>query len=303
MTLANLARVRGAVSNDSGALHLAQAAGVPVVGIYGSTSPTWTGPVGDAQRVVYDAIDCSPCFSNTCPTAIECLTRIDAVRVFRVLTELVGLPDQSIRRGRPAVFLDRDGTILEPVPYIHDPAQVALIPGVADGLRSLQGAGFALVVVTNQSAVARKIVDRDQLRRIHERMEALLEEKGVRLDGIEICSHHPDFTGPCLCRKPEPGMIRRAAHRLALDLSRSFMIGDSISDLEAGRRAGVIPVLVRTGYGRESESALGAWSLSPSSEESRVSSESSGAAESVSPSSVAVFDSLRDAAVWVAAQT
>jgi len=356
-TLANLARVRGAVSNDSGALHLAQAAGVPVVGIYGSTSPTWTGPVGDAQRVVYDAIDCSPCFAKDCPTAIECLAGIDVARVHRVLTELVGAPDEKRPRGRPAVFLDRDGTILEPVPYIHDPAQVALIPGAGEALRSLHAAGFALVLVTNQSAVARKIVDREQLRRVHERMEALLAEEGAALDAIEICPHHPDFTGPCLCRKPEPGMIRRAAHRLGLDLSRSFLMGDAISDLEAGRRAGVTPLLVRTGYGRDSESSLGAWMTSASassnegsgrSEASRAlsedaagrsepasarpeergepsgagrpareeasSSESSAArsealASSDSPSvenlggSVFVFDSIREAAVWMLAQT
>lgn len=276
-TLANLSRVRGAVSNDSGALHLAQAAGAPVVGIFGSTSPAWTGPVGSAQRVLYDGIACSPCFAKECPTAIECLGGIDVQRVHRAVTETIGRPGEKRRGGRPAIFLDRDGTILEPVAYIEDPAQVALLPGAADALRALRGDGYALVVVTNQSAVARGVIDRRKLRQIHERMESLLRDQGVLLDGIEICPHHPDFTGPCLCRKPEPGMIRRAAQRLGLDLSRSFMIGDSISDLEAGRRAGTRPILVRTGYGRGTESSLGA-----------------------ELSSVPVFDSLLETALWVA---
>ncbi len=252
-SLALLAGARAAVSNDSGALHLAQAAGCPVLGIYGSTSPRWTGPGGDRQRVLYDGLSCSPCFSRTCPTRIECLDGIDVDRVERLLLEL--FEETREPPGRPAIFLDRDGTVLDLVPYLSRREDARLAPGAANGLRALQEAGFALVVITNQSAVARGLLDREGLWKIHRRMEDLLAAEGVRLDGIEVCPHHPDFTGPCACRKPEPGLFLRAAQRLDLNLSRSFTVGDSVSDLEAGLRAGTRTILVRSGYGREVQAA------------------------------------------------
>jgi heptosyltransferase II len=251
-----LAGLRAAVANDSGAMHLAQAAGAPVVGIFGSTAPAWTGPVGRRQEIVRVPVPCAPCFSRTCPTRVECLSGITMEHVRRALAALLGRNQGD--RGRPAVFLDRDGVLLDLVPYLHEPDEVRLSPGAGVALRGLRDAGLPFVVVTNQSAVARGMLDRAGLHRVHLRMLHLLDAEGVRPLGIEFCPHHPEHDGPCDCRKPSPGMLLRAAHRFDLDLARSVMVGDSPSDLEAGRRAGCRTLLARTGYGRETEEAIAA---------------------------------------------
>lgn len=253
-TLALLAGCRLVVSNDSGAMHLAQAAGAPTVGIFGSTDPAWTGPVGAGAEVVRRPVPCAPCFRPRCPYALECLEGIEVDEVERAVAR--ALARAQAGEARPALFLDRDGVLIEEVNYLCDPAQVRLVPGAAAALRRQQAAGRALVVVTNQSAVARGMLDLDGLRRIHARLDALLRAEGVRLDGLEYCPHHPEFTGRCACRKPEPGMLLRAAHRHGLDLPRSWMIGDTLADLEAGRAAGCRVALVRTGHGRDTETVL-----------------------------------------------
>jgi D-glycero-D-manno-heptose 1,7-bisphosphate phosphatase len=161
-------------------------------------------------------------------------------------------------RGRPAVFLDRDGVLLNLVPYLRDPGDVHLAPGAGAALRRLSAAGLPFVVVTNQSAVARGMLDRAGLYRVHQQMLSLLEAEGVRPLGIEYCPHHPEHGEPCDCRKPSPGMLRRAAHRFDLDLSRSVMVGDADSDLQAGHSAGCRTLLARTGYGRQTEAAIAA---------------------------------------------
>ena len=249
-SLARLAGVRVLVSNDSGALHMGQASGVPVVGIFGSTSPTWTGPVGPDARTLYLSTHCSPCFSRTCPTDFECLQGIAVESVREAVLELAARGRTGLR---PAVFLDRDGTLIDLVPYLRKPEDVRLADGAATGLRALVASGYALVLVTNQSVVARGEASLGDVARVHARLEELLAAEGVSLDAIEFCPHHPDFGEPCSCRKPEPGMLRRAAQGLGLDLTRSWMLGDSESDLGAAERAGVRFVLLRTGYGREVE--------------------------------------------------
>ncbi|MEZ4648741.1 MAG: lipopolysaccharide heptosyltransferase II [Candidatus Eisenbacteria bacterium] len=252
-SLACLTRVRAVVSNDSGAMHMAQASGAPVVGIFGSTSPVWTGPVGPDSRIVHLGVSCSPCFSRTCPTAIECLHGIEVGVVREQVGELVARGRTGLR---PAVFLDRDGTLIELVPYLRRPEDVRLVPGAAAALRSLQERGCALVVVTNQSVVARGEASEEDVARVHDRLRELLAREGVVLDGIEVCPHHPEFGPACACRKPSPGMILRAAHRLGVDLDASWMIGDNDADFGAAEAAGVRFVLVRTGYGREVEARL-----------------------------------------------
>jgi lipopolysaccharide heptosyltransferase II len=255
-SVALLAGLSAAVANDSGAMHLAQAAGTPVVGIFGSTAPEWTGPVGGCQETVQMPVPCAPCFATRCPTQVECLTGITVDQVRGALERLLVRTKGS--RGRPAVFLDRDGVLLDLVPYLRDPCQVRLARGAGATLRRLSAAGLPFMVVTNQSAVARGMLDRAGLFRVHLRMLHLLEAEGVRPLGIEFCPHHPEHGEPCDCRKPSPGMLRRAAHRFNLDLTRSVMVGDTDSDLQAGRRAGCRTILVRTGYGRETEAAIAA---------------------------------------------
>jgi D-glycero-D-manno-heptose 1,7-bisphosphate phosphatase len=163
--------------------------------------------------------------------------------------------DTSAAR-RPAVFLDRDGTLVREVDYLRAPAELELL-AVGAGLRALAEAGFALVLVTNQSGVARGYLDEETLAAIHSRLAELLAREGVALEGVEYCPHHPEHGAPpyradCDCRKPRPGMLLRAAERLGLDLARSWTIGDSERDLLAGEAAGLRGgVLVRTGKGEE----------------------------------------------------
>lgn len=155
-----------------------------------------------------------------------------------------------------AVFLDRDGTINREVDYLADPADLELLPGAAEALRRLKEAGYLLCVVTNQSGVARGLLDEDRLAEIHDRLRALLAAEGVELDWIGYCPHHPTEGRPgyranCSCRKPRPGMMLEAAATLGISLERSWCVGDSMRDLKAGERIGVMGLLVRTGKGAE----------------------------------------------------
>jgi len=153
---------------------------------------------------------------------------------------------------RPAVFLDRDGTLVEEVPYLHDPAELALLPGVAAALATLGAAGYALVVATNQAGLARGYYDEAAVARVHRRLRALLAAGGARLDAVVYCPHHPDgtvaaYAGACRCRKPGPGMLAAAAERLGLDLRASYLIGNHPSDVGAALAAGATPLFVTTG--------------------------------------------------------
>lgn len=168
---------------------------------------------------------------------------------------------------RLAVFLDRDGTVIEHVHYIADPAHVRLLPGAAEALRRLRSAGYALVVITNQSAIGRGIITLDQYEAVDAETRRQLDAERVALDGVYHCPEPPEGDDPRVVthadRKPGPGMLLRAAQELGLDLSRSWMIGDMISDVLAGRNAGCRgSFLVRTGK-RPDERTTGGdgWSI------------------------------------------
>lgn len=162
---------------------------------------------------------------------------------------------------RPAVFIDRDGTILVEKEYLADPAGVELTPDALDAMRSLRDAGFALVVVTNQSGIARGLYSLGQYRAVERRLNELFAEAGLAVDATEFCPHHPDATGPCDCRKPATGMHRRAAAALGLDLAGSYYMGDKVTDILPAVELGGQGILVRTGYGRDHEAAVprGTW--------------------------------------------
>ncbi len=159
---------------------------------------------------------------------------------------------------RPAVFLDRDGTINEDTPFITRPEQLKLLAGAAEAVRLMRGEGYRVVVVTNQPTIARGDCSVADLLRIHDHMEMELSREGAFLDGIYYCPHHPDkgFAGEraelkmkCECRKPGDGMIRRAARELNIDLKASWMIGDRTGDIQAAHKCGVRSILLRTGMG------------------------------------------------------
>jgi D-glycero-D-manno-heptose 1,7-bisphosphate phosphatase len=155
-------------------------------------------------------------------------------------------------QGRRAVFLDRDGVLIADAHHLRSADQLRILPGVPEALVRLRAAGWVLIVATNQSVVARGWVSEDELRQVHRVLLAMLRERGASLDAIYYCPHHPEGAVPeyrvvCECRKPNPGMLLRAAAELGLDLSASVMVGDAASDVEAGRRARCRTVLVRAG--------------------------------------------------------
>jgi len=152
---------------------------------------------------------------------------------------------------RAAVFLDRDSTVIEDMEFSVDPARIRALPGAVEGMRRLQEAGYPLVLITNQSGVARGLFTEEGLRAFHDRLRAWLAERGVRIEAVYHCPHYPngkvpEYTRKCACRKPEPGMILAAARDLGLDLTRSWMIGDRDCDTGAGRNAGCRTILVKT---------------------------------------------------------
>jgi len=161
---------------------------------------------------------------------------------------------------RKAVFLDRDGVVNVDRGYVHRVEDFRFLPGAPEAIGLLNDAGYLVIVVTNQSGVARGLYSLDDVRRLHAHVDAELARRGSRIDAYYVCPHHPDYGpdgrgGECLCRKPLPGMLLEAAADLSVDLSGSFMVGDKLSDVEAGLAAGCFPVLVGGGDGEAAREA------------------------------------------------
>ncbi len=155
--------------------------------------------------------------------------------------------------SRPAVFLDRDGTIIDDVGFLGSVDAMTVLPWSAGAIRMLNEAGYPVVVVTNQSGVGRGLFDEARVKAIHEALDRTLGEQNARVDAYYYCPHHPRaadvrYRVSCECRKPAPGLLRQAASDLDLDLARSWMVGDWWRDVEAGVAAGARAILVRTGH-------------------------------------------------------
>ncbi len=160
-----------------------------------------------------------------------------------------------------AVFLDKDGTLVEDLPYNVDPGLIRPVPGAWDSLRLLQASGYLLIVVSNQSGVARGYFTEQDLAGVEKRLQEMFLAEGVSLAGFYCCPHHPQgivrgYAVECVCRKPRPGMLYQAAREHGIDLSASWMIGDILDDMEAGNRAGCRTVLVHSDHETE-------WNLAP----------------------------------------
>jgi D-glycero-D-manno-heptose 1,7-bisphosphate phosphatase len=153
--------------------------------------------------------------------------------------------------GSSAVFLDRDGTIVEDPGYLHEPEKVRLLPGAADAIARLNAAGLLVVTVSNQSGIARGMYKESDYQAVQARLADLLATHHARLDAAYFCPHHPDFTGPCECRKPGTKLFRDAEAALGIDLSRSWWVGDRLSDVKPARGLGGRrrAFLVTTGQG------------------------------------------------------
>jgi D-glycero-D-manno-heptose 1,7-bisphosphate phosphatase len=154
-----------------------------------------------------------------------------------------------------AVFLDRDGTINEEVNYLGDPALLKLTPGAAKAIHLLNAHKIPVIVITNQAGIARGYFNEAQMHSVHQALDLMIAMENAKIDAYYYCPHHPtagigEYKTNCACRKPEPGMLYQAAQDLHLDLSRSYLVGDKLTDIQAGNLAGCQTVLVETGYGK-----------------------------------------------------
>ncbi|MGQ0695333.1 MAG: lipopolysaccharide heptosyltransferase II [Nitrospiraceae bacterium] len=263
-------RCRLLLTNDTGPMHIAAACGVPVVAIFGPTDWRTTAPYGQERSIVREPVDCAPCLLRECPIDHRCMTRVSVDRVYEAglaslsrLSCLSGLSrrsdslietDQTDRTDQRdqtnilsgfTVFLDRDGTLNLDHGYIRSPDQFELLPGVSQALARLKQAGARLIVVTNQSGIARGLLSLGDLDRVHGKMRQLLHAGSASLDAIYVCPHHPDEG--CSCRKPETGLIEQAVREQQVDLSRSYVIGDHARDMQLAKRIGSKSLLVTTG--------------------------------------------------------
>lgn len=156
--------------------------------------------------------------------------------------------------ARPAIFLDRDGTLIEDANYLSRIEQVKLLPGAAEAVKLWNDAGWPVILITNQSGVARGYFPEERVHEVHRHLKLLLAEHGARLDAVYYCPHHPEgivkeYRKPCECRKPRPGMILQAALEHDIDLSRSVMIGDKVDDMHAAEAAGCYGLYVDDSHG------------------------------------------------------
>ena len=178
--------------------------------------------------------------------------------------------DEPMSQRYAAVFMDRDGTICEEVGYLDSTDRLRLLPRSGAAIKLLNDRGFKAVVVTNQSGVARGYFSEARLQELHSELIRRLSQEGAFLDGIYYCPHHPSegevpYRKICNCRKPFPGLLRKAAEDLDLDLALSYTVGDRRADLECGQRVGAKGVLILSGYGKEElQSQREKWGFQPS---------------------------------------
>jgi heptosyltransferase II len=271
--MAVIKRCRPFVTNDTGPMHIAAAFGVPVVAIFGPTDFRTTSPFGETHQIVRQPVECSPCLLRECPIDHRCMTGVTVEHVCEAAAKQLhmqkakgkiadpvsesstqhpvlstfdsALNAQDLPLAGVTVFLDRDGTVNRDTGYITSPQELDLLSGVVEAVARLNRAGAKVVLVTNQSAIARGFITVDQLQTIHAVLLSRLEAGGARLDAVYYCPHHPN--DGCRCRKPQPAMIHRAAADLALDLSRAYVIGDQPRDIELARQVGARAVLVLSG--------------------------------------------------------
>ena len=228
------------VTNDSGPMHIGYAVGTPVTAIFGSTSPEATGPVGSADIVIRHKTECSPCFRRECrKKSLECMDLITADEVYESVVKLT--------RKKRAVFFDRDGTLCRDAHFLNRMADLEIFPAI-DSLPRLKEGNFSLIGISNQSGIARGLVDEEFTKSVN---RIFMEQYGF--EGFYYCPHHPD--DHCSCRKPQPGMLIRAGNEHSIDLRQSFYVGDKEDDMILAKAAGMKGILVRTGKAQSSEYA------------------------------------------------
>jgi len=229
------------ITNDSGPMHIASALRVPIVAIFGSTDRTVTGPLGEGHKVIFKDISCSPCLKRECPEKhLKCMTEVSTDDVFNALLKV--LPEEK------AVFLDRDGTLIEDVDYLDSFSNLRIFEGVLENLQRLKNAGFKLIGVTNQSGVARGLMSEGFVRESNAYLQ-----KTLGMDDFYYCPHHPDEN--CQCRKPKSMLLRKASLTHKIKVKASYVIGDKTLDMLLAKVVGAKGILVQTGHDRESKDA------------------------------------------------
>ncbi len=263
-----LAAATVAVANDSGIMHLASAVGTPTIGLFGPTTPSLGFAPRGLRDVVVDVDEpCRPCsLHGRTPCWREaqyCFDRIDPDRVRSEIDRMMGVRE----RLRPAVLVDRDGTLIVNKHYLSDPSEIELESGAVGFLQAARAKGYAVVVLSNQSGVARGMFDEATVERVNTALMQRLSRAGVVPDRIDYSPYHPTagddsrYRRFTRCRKPGPEMAERAALRLGIDLQQSTVIGDSPVDLQLARILGCRrrPILVATGHGRETVAEVRNW--------------------------------------------
>ncbi len=220
------------VTNDSGPMHIGYAVGTPLVAIFGSTSPEHTGPVNKTDIVIRKSIACSPCFDRECKkNNLACMDLVISEEVYSAVKTLVP--------AKRAVFFDRDGTLCRDAHYLSRMEDLEIFPDIST-LSKLKEQGFSLIGVSNQSGIARGIVQENVTKQIN---QTFIDLYGF--DAFYYCPHHPD--DHCSCRKPQPGMLIRARNEHGIDLKHSFVVGDNECDMVLARAVGAKAILVKTG--------------------------------------------------------
>lgn len=230
------------LTNDSGPMHIAYAAGTPVAAVFGSTSPELTGYQTAGSIVLKAGSKCSPCFERTCANKnndMRCMYAIESEDVYFAVKKL--LP------SRKAVFFDRDGTLCRDADYMNKWEDFEIFPEIKN-LGRLKEKGFMLIGVSNQSGIARGIVDEDFTKEVN---RVFIDKYGF--DDFYYCPHHPDER--CHCRKPEPGMLFQARVEHGINLKQSYIIGDKDADMLLAKAVGAKGILVKTGKQHESDYA------------------------------------------------
>ena len=256
-----ISQSRLTITNDSGLMHVSSAVGTPTVAFFGPThEQLGFYPLGLHDIILSMEEKCRPCSlhgDEPCYREEQyCFTRLTVDSAYDKIAEMI---DRI--RLRPAVFIDRDGTLIEDKHYLADPGKIAFLPGSIEAVRKLKEAGYKIVIVSNQSGVARGFYPVETVDLVHRRMVEIMQKAGGEPDDIRFCPHHPDgddpkYTGDCSCRKPKSGMLEEAVVHLGIDIRRSYMIGDKMSDIRCGVVAGCESILARTGKGADSEKSL-----------------------------------------------
>lgn len=251
------------IANDSGIAHLSSGLGTPTFVIFGPTHPALGfAPKGTFDQVIEVDEPCRPCsLHGRRPCHREqrfCFTRITADDVVARAREILS---RDVK-GNRALILDRDGTVIVNKHYLADPEGVQLEATVLEALTIAQQRGWKLVVVSNQSGVARGMFSIEDVERVNGRLLQMLTAQGVRIDGVWYCPHHPtegrvaEFSVPCDCRKPSPGMLDQAARTIGFSVRDAIVIGDHLDDYLLGQGVGARALVVRTGHGRVTEEEL-----------------------------------------------